>query len=91
MAVAMPLPNAALYKLTYTPTMVGTRVNAATWHDIQHASTVTQITMLAAWGGTATIFAMLPWHDKPWAMTVVKVAGGVAIAGIIGGMMLGGE
>jgi hypothetical protein len=66
-------------------------VTTATWHDIQHASTITKITMVAAWGGTATVFAMLPWHDKPWALTVAQIAAGVAITGILGGMMLGGE
>jgi hypothetical protein len=69
----------------------GTPVKIATWPDIQHASTITKITMVAAWGGTATVFAMLPWHDKPWALTVAQIAAGVAITGILGGMMLGGE
>ena len=89
--LSSPLPNASLYR--FIPTQVGLEIN---WHGLtmdnwEKANLTTDICGIAAWGGTAIVFGTIPWWNKPWARTTVKIAASVAVAGIFGEMIFGGD
>ena len=61
----------------------GTPIRTASFEEIRDASTITQVCMVAAWGGTAAVFSTAPF---PKLRTVTKVAAVVAITGLLVGM-----
>jgi hypothetical protein len=86
MALAMT-PGFSTCQVTDFGTPVSA-LKAASWSDIEKADLTSKICMAATWGGTATVFALIPWRDKPWAETTMKIAASVAVAGLFGGLLL---
>ena len=97
MRIAIAIALLVSMGLAYTPmdrgfrvTNFGTPIHTASWQEIKDAHPVTQVCMLAAWGGTAFVFGSAPWWDSPKVKPWVKVAAGVAIGGFVVGMATSG-
>ena len=60
------------------------------WPQSGNAERVEALCVASAWAGTATVFALAPWHNNTKVMRWIQVAAVAGVGGLLGGYVVGG-